>query len=586
MKLFRCLLSTFAAICLCLAPSARAAVDTVTTPADSGPGSLRNIIAAAGTGDTIVFSSTMAGQTIYLTNGELFIAQNLTIDASSLAGGITIDGGGNGRVLEIGGANVVIDALTVTNGYANDDTGGGVLLDEPAATLTAKSCVFSGNSAEFGGGISTYGMLTLNNCMVSNNFANIYGGGVFCYGSGVTGSNCAFIANSVPDGGGGAIESEFSGLTLNNCTVSENVASFFGGGIDSEDDGALNLTNCMFVGNSSGTAGALSIQTPAAVINCSFFDNASTNGAGGGIVNYDTLTLNNCNFSGNSVANSDSQGGGLVNSGVLTMNNCTFSGNSAPTGSGGGVYNADVLMAYNCTLSVNSADNGGGLASFTATNVLINCTICSNSASYAGGLVDDGSSTFTLTNTIVAGNSAAASPDIAASYSGLGNFIGGNPQVALLGDYGGTTQTMPPLFYSPLIDAGTDWVTNFLATDQRGYPRRAGVHVDIGAVETQPASANNRPLLRDVLWTSGGGGFPIGFFRFSFTNVPNADFTVFTSTNLALPLAQWTVLGNAQQVFFPGNYEFSDSVPATVYLTRTNYTVVFPPQQYYRVVSP
>ncbi|MGH7941261.1 MAG: choice-of-anchor Q domain-containing protein, partial [Limisphaerales bacterium] len=356
------------------------------------------------------------------------------------------------------------------------------------------------------------------------------------------------------------------------------------------NEGTLYLTNCAFLGNSSGTGGALSVQTPAPVINCTFSDNISTNGAGGGIANYDTLTLNNCSFFANSVTNDNGQGGGLLNSGILTMNNCTLYGNSTPNGSGGGIYNADTLTAANCTLADNAAANGsgGGLASFTATNVLINCTISSNSAAFGGGVVAVGlgSSAFALTNTVVAGNAAAQYPDFSASYSGAANFIGGNPELAAPGAYGGVTETMPPLYFSPLIDAGTDWVTNILAADQRGYPRLAGRHVDIGAVETQPAPANNSPILRDTAWSSNGGEFATGTFRFSFTNVPNADFTVFSSTNLWMPLNQWTVLGNARQVFFPGLYEFFAPVAATVYFTRTNYTDIFPPRQFYRVVSP
>jgi hypothetical protein len=38
---------------------------------------------------------------------------------------------------------------------------------------------------------------------------------------------------------------------------------------------------------------------------------------------------------------------------------------------------------------------------------------------------------------------------------------------------------------SSSIDAGTDSVTSFLTTDQRGLPRKSGSHVDIGAVEVQ-----------------------------------------------------------------------------------------------------
>ncbi|MGH7940717.1 MAG: hypothetical protein ACREFR_06580, partial [Limisphaerales bacterium] len=357
-----------------------AAVDTVTTAADSGPGSLRNAIAAASPGDTIVFSAALAGQTIQLDSGELLISQDVTIDASALAGGIFIDGGGGSRVLEIGDADVTMNSLTLTNGYANGDVGGGVLLDDATTSLSASNCVFCGNSAEFGGGICAYGILTLDGCTVSGNSAIVFGGAVYAYGGDVSGNNCTFSGNSVTDGGG-AIDGEFSGVTLENSTVSDNVASIFGGGVDSDNEGTLYLTNCAFLGNSSGTGGALSVQTPATAINCTFSDNISTNGAGGGIANYDTLTLNNCSFFANSATNANGQGGGVLNSGILTMSNCTLFGNSTPNGSGGGIYNADTLTAANCTLADNAAANGsgGGLASFTATNVLINCTISSNS---------------------------------------------------------------------------------------------------------------------------------------------------------------------------------------------------------------
>ncbi|MEG5172765.1 DUF4347 domain-containing protein, partial [Microcoleus sp. B3-D7] len=44
---------------------------TVTNNNDSGPGSLRDAIASAAAGDTIEFASTLASQTITLTNGQL-----------------------------------------------------------------------------------------------------------------------------------------------------------------------------------------------------------------------------------------------------------------------------------------------------------------------------------------------------------------------------------------------------------------------------------------------------------------------------------------------------------------------------------
>src|SRR5439155_23762631 len=55
-----------------------------------------------------------------------------------------------------------------------------------------------------------------------------------------------------------------------------------------------------------------------------------------------------------------------------------------------------------------------------------------------------------------------------------------NPLVGALQDNGGPTLTMALLTGSPAIDAGDDTLTG---TDQRGFPRLSGAHVDIGAFE-------------------------------------------------------------------------------------------------------
>ena len=53
---------------------------TVTSPADSGDGSLRAVIAAAQSGDQIVFDDSLEGQAITLTSGQLTIAKSLDIE--------------------------------------------------------------------------------------------------------------------------------------------------------------------------------------------------------------------------------------------------------------------------------------------------------------------------------------------------------------------------------------------------------------------------------------------------------------------------------------------------------------------------
>src|SRR5258708_1268396 len=52
---------------------------TVTSPADSGDGSLRAMIAAAQNGDQIVFDPSLQGQTITLISGQLALTKSLDI---------------------------------------------------------------------------------------------------------------------------------------------------------------------------------------------------------------------------------------------------------------------------------------------------------------------------------------------------------------------------------------------------------------------------------------------------------------------------------------------------------------------------
>ena len=78
--------------------------------------------------------------------------------------------------------------------------------------------------------------------------------------------------------------------------------------------------------------------------------------------------------------------------------------------------------------------------------------------------------------------------------------------LAPLGNYGGPTQTMPLLFGSPAIDAGSnDLVPPGITTDQRGEHRIFNGKVDIGAYELQvvivPSGATETtPALASTFW--------------------------------------------------------------------------------------
>jgi len=227
----------------------------------------------------------------------------------------------------------------------------------------------------------------------------------------------------------------------------------------------------------------------------------STDYNGGGILNEGVLTVNNCTLSANAVRD---HGGGIDNFGTLQLNNCTISGNR--TGAyGGGIYNVGTLTANNCTISGNASgfNDGGGIYN-VGTLTANNCTVSGNTASLDGGGIYQAGGMI-LHNTLIAGNTRfSGSQDVKGPVTSQGhNLIGNtngssgwvgsdllsvNPLLGLLQDNGGPTFTMA-LSGNPIsaaIDAGDDLVIDypdFISTDQRGYPRKRGAHVDIGAYE-------------------------------------------------------------------------------------------------------
>lgn len=106
------------------APPAGAAQLLVTSNADSGPGSLRQAITDAASGDTITFSGGMA---VTLTTGLLTIDKNLTIDGdlnNDLAPEVTVSGNGISRVFQVAaGRTVILDGLDITAGKVTGTTG-------------------------------------------------------------------------------------------------------------------------------------------------------------------------------------------------------------------------------------------------------------------------------------------------------------------------------------------------------------------------------------------------------------------------------------------------------------------------------
>ena len=453
---------------------------TVTNTADVYPCpdpafcNFRDILSNVSDGDTVVFDSSLSGQTIYLA-AALPISQDITIGGSSLPTQITIsgdtnnDGTGDVRVFSIdSGVTATLDSLVITKGKSPAFGGGGILNN---GTLTIQNSTISDGSATGNGG-----------------------GGILNWGGTLTVSNSSIINNSM----GSGILNYNGTATITGSTFSENSDTFYGGGL--WNDGTMTILNSAISNNTStsGSGGGIYNNGGALTITNSVISNNSAGNPGGGIYNIGDLTVTNTTISGNSGTN----GGGIntTASGTLAITNSTFSGNSASQ-SGGGVYSqSNGASIANSTFSGNSAlTKGGGIYNpFAYTLTVTNSTISGNSApaSKGGGLYTEG--TLNYSNTIIA-NSASGGDCTTGALGAIGtntnNLVedgscsstrSGDPALQALANNGGPTNTMALLPGSPAVDTGDDAIcavppVNNL--DQRGVTRPVETHCDIGAYE-------------------------------------------------------------------------------------------------------
>jgi len=513
----------------------------------TGPGASK--LSVDGNQASRVFNITAAGATVTL--DALTIANGKVSGASgfNFGGGIS-----NSGTLNV--TNSTISGNSVTG--SGNNSGGGIL---NGGTLNVTNSTISGNSASgginnTGGGISSGGgTLTVTNSIISSN--SISGGSGFNSGGGInsggtlTVTNSAISSNSISGGSGsnsgGGINSGGT-LTVTNSTIFGNsviggIGFNSGGGILST--GGTNVTGSIISSNSIGgsgnnsgggiggglTSGGATLNVTNSTVSVNSIS-GGINNTGGGISSGGTLNLTHSTISVNSISGGiNNTGGGISSGGTLNVTHSTISGNSASGGSGvntgGGINNSGTLTVTNSTISGNSVSGG--------------------SASNLGGGIANGG-TANARNTIIAGNSAPNGPDVNGTVTSQGHNLVGksdgstgftatgdqtgsvatplDPKLALLAFNGGLTQTHALLFGSPAIDAGDDCVfdnscspmlASALTTDQRGFARKVGAHVDIGAIEVQGSlvvtnTDDSGPgSLRNAILGIGAGGGTVTF---------------------------------------------------------------------------
>ena len=237
-------------------------IETVTNGADSGPGSLRQVLAAATAGSTVVFASTVS--LVDLTSGQLEIAKNIAI-VGPVTGTVTIQGDATSeatspfRIFQVdAGTNVTMSGLTIQGGVApatvsspiiGANAGGGIYT---AGTLSLTSVTLSGNSAATGGGIfnDAAGILSVMTSTFTSNTSSIAGGGLDSIGTADV-VNSTFSGNSAVNGGG--VNNSGSAFILTNSTLAGNAATK-GGGFFNGTGGIANLVNTIVAANSAGNS--------------------------------------------------------------------------------------------------------------------------------------------------------------------------------------------------------------------------------------------------------------------------------------------------------------------------------------------
>ena len=228
----------FLILLLCLSTSPLwAATTTVINLNDSGPGSLRDTIAGASSGDTIVFNQNLNGGTIPLAS-SLHVTNSITITAAALSDGITIQGSGTNRVFLLStstsSSTITLNTLTITGGDAGPNSGGGIY---NFGQLVLENSTIMGNSAVTGGGLYTHTGTTLliHDSTISGNYASNVGGGIQSLGGGVDLRNVT-IANNQADSSAGGVNNNAGTFSIENSILTSNTG---GGGFIDDVNGDL-----------------------------------------------------------------------------------------------------------------------------------------------------------------------------------------------------------------------------------------------------------------------------------------------------------------------------------------------------------
>lgn len=306
-------------------------VHYVTTLADSGPGSFRELVTQAFPNDTIRFQ---VQGTIYLSS-RVLINKNLAIEGPGMDS-IIMEPVSNNSLLIATVGNIDLKGFTLKGG-------------------TSTSFAYGAGGLTFSGTNLYMEDVKIDSCTADYNYTTCYGGGAKITGTTVQIENCIFRKNylfnddgSVSGGGASIIASQ---VTINNSTFTENKAKGEGdyntnprayGGALHLDAGTATVQNTNF---STNEAEAINTYSAGSIKGRAYAYGGAieiSNNSGG------SVAIDNCNFNNNEAYGLGGAGigwrysyayGGAIrmyNSGQdFIVTNSTFDGNTANAPGGG-----------------------------------------------------------------------------------------------------------------------------------------------------------------------------------------------------------------------------------------------------------
>ncbi|MBR5965596.1 MAG: SUMF1/EgtB/PvdO family nonheme iron enzyme [Treponema sp.] len=348
---------------------------------------------------------------------KIYVRDNAALGSNAiLASGkkINIIGTNSGEYFKVSGAGTtsIQSAGDLTCSYINFDRLAGFTID--GGTAVFYSCLFTGGSAENGGGLCVSGpaIATLNYCTVSGCSAATNGGGVYANDDSASGTAQLTLNNSMIGAESEAAAQAAEGKHSNKAQS--------GGGVYVGANGSISFTGTNTISynfadayNYKGYGGGICAQVDTAFTNCKVLHNLAARG-GGIYAGNGTFTMDaSCEIEGNVANNEEKElgfGGAIYfssDSKTFTMNGSKLCDNSAfcvkdpDSGCGGAVYIANgTFVMEDGEISGNNSYNGGAVSipSTSGKFTMEDGKVSGNTATFGGAFYLSGTSAHIVVN--------------------------------------------------------------------------------------------------------------------------------------------------------------------------------------------